>query len=289
MRIVFICLQLGQSSFQTIQARVSPLEYLCGHRRKPRIDSPSGAEDHTISDGLESPLSFRDILTAPVLLATGSYASFSMLDIAFRTMLPVYLSTPIKMGGLGLDPSDIGAILATMGISTSVFQLLFFAPLHDKLGGKNLFLIAVSLFLPMAVLFPFTNLVAQEQGLNYVVWLFLGLQILLFSCAIFALSKPSNSLPMQFENDDHVSIPGTISVYVNFAAPNRASIGATTGFAQMTVSFVRGVGLFAINSAFALGIQSHVMGGHFAYWMMAGMTTIPLVLGAALPRSSSKD
>ena len=288
MRTVFICLPLDQPSFQTIQARVSPLEYLCGHRRKPRIDSPSGAEDRAIADSLGSPLSFRDILTAPVLLATGSYASFSMLDIAFRTMLPVYLSTPIKMGGLGLDPSDIGTVLATMGISTSVFQLLFFTLLHDRLGGKNLFLIAVSLFLPMAALFPFTNLVAQEQGLNYVVWLLLGLQILLSSCAIFALSKSSNSPLMRLEND-HVPIPGIISVFVNSAAPNRASIGATTGFAQMIVSFVRAVGPSAINSAFALSIQKHVMGGYFAYWMMAGMAIISLAFGTALPRSSSND
>jgi len=83
---------------------------------------------------------------------------------------------------------------------------------------------------------------------------------------------------------DHVFHAGVAFVYVNSAAPNRASIGATTGFAQMVVSVVRAIGPSTINSAFALGIQKHVMGGHFAYWMMGGMTALSLVIVAALPK-----
>ena len=80
---------------------------------------------------------------------------------------------------------------------------------------------------------------------------------------------------------------GVSFLYVNSAAPNHASIGATTGFAQMVISGVRAIGPSAINSAFALGIQKHVMGGHFAYWIMAGMAAISLVVGAALPKRPS--
>ena len=86
-----------------------------------------------------------------------------------------------------------------------------------------------------------------------------------------------------------LSTPGATFVYVNSAAPNRASIGAVSGFAQMIVAIVRAVGPSAMNSAFALGIEKHVMGGNFAYWLMAGMAVIALGFGTALPKRSSND
>ncbi|KAL4078833.1 major facilitator superfamily domain-containing protein [Scleroderma yunnanense] len=233
--------------------------------------APSGGslavvEDYAL-DCSKKPLSFRELLIAPVLVAAGSYASFAILDISFRTVLPVYLATPLELGGLGLDPPVIGTILAIIGISGGVFQLLFFPPLHNRLGGKNLFLMAISLFLPIAALFPITNRVGQKQGLNNLVWFLVGLMIFLFVLANLAL--------------------GVTFVYVNGAAPNRASIGATNGLAQLLVSIVRAVGPWAVNSAFALGIQQHVMGGHFAYWVIVGMTAISLVIGVALPERPS--
>ena len=175
---------------------MSPTEYFLGHRRKYQVsreDPPAVAEDGAVIDGPENSLSFRELLTPPVLIATGSYASFSILDISFRTMFPVYLATPMEMGGLGLDPSVIGTILAAVGISTSLFQLLLFPPLHNRLGGKILFLTAVSLFFPIAALFPIANRVGKEHGLNNFVWLLVGVQILLLSFANLALSKSSNS------------------------------------------------------------------------------------------------
>ena len=269
---------------------MSPTEYFIGRCHKSRAsceDSSAVAEDGAIIDGRENPSSFRELLTAPVLIAAGSYASFAILEISFRTMFPVYLATPMEMGGLGLDPPVMGTILAAVGISASTFQLLLFPPLYNRLGGKNIFLIAISLFFPIAALFPIVSRVGQEHGLNNFVWLLIGIQILLFAFANFALCKPFNSLLYLDRMTDHVFHAGVSFVYVNSAAPNRASIGATTGFAQMVVSGVRGIGPSAINSAFALGIQKRVMGGHFAYWVMAGMAAISLVIGAALPKRPS--
>ena len=109
-------------------------------------------------------------------------------------MFPVYLATPLKMGGLGLNPSHIGTLLAAIGLFSSVFQLAFFPPLHSRLGGKPLFLITASLFFPVAALCPFTSRVGQEQGLSNLVWLLLGIQIFLFSCAHLSFGKPSSSV-----------------------------------------------------------------------------------------------
>ncbi|KAG5715809.1 putative peptide/nitrate transporter, partial [Termitomyces sp. T112] len=53
----------------------------------------------------EQPLPLCDLLTPRVLLAAGNYAGLSLVDIAFRAIQPLFLSTPIAFGGLGLSPS----------------------------------------------------------------------------------------------------------------------------------------------------------------------------------------
>ena len=268
---------------------MSPMVYLlgCWHRPQSPKRGPSAVvEDGDIVDAREIPLTFRELLVAPVLIAAGSYASFAILDISFRTLFPVYLATPVEMGGLGLDPTAIGTVLAVMGISGGVSQLLFFSPLYNRLGGKPLFLITMSFFFPIAALFPIINCVGKENGLNSLVWFLVGLQIFLFAFASFAISKPSEHFLCLVRVMNHI-YSGVTLVYINAAAPNRASVGAINGLAQVLVSVVRAIGPSAVNSAFALGIQKRVMGGHFAYWVMAGMVAISLVIGAALPKRLS--
>jgi len=51
---------------------------------------------------------------------------------------------------------------------------------------------------------------------------------------------------------------------------------------QILISLVCAIGPSAVNSAFALGIQQHVMGGHLAYWVMAGMAAISLAIVSTL-------
>lgn len=77
---------------------------------------------------------------------------------------------------------------------------------------------------------------------------------------------------------------GVIFIYINSSAPNRASVGATNGFAQMFVSFMRAIAPAAVNSAFSLSIQKRIMGGYFTYWLMVGMVSITLTMASFLPR-----
>ena len=268
---------------------MSPTDYVLGRWHKPQSENkilPATIEDGPV-DPREIPLSFRELLIAPILLACGSYASFTILDISFRTVLPVYLATPINMGGLGLDPPAIGTILASIEVLGGILQLLFFAPLHNRLGGKTLFLATISLFIPIAALFPTTNHVSQEYGMTHFAWFLVGLQIFLFACASPAISKPSVVSWARAEWFKPHLFSGATYIYTNASAPNRASVGATIGLSQLLVSIMSAVGPSAINSAFALGIQKQVMGGYFAYWLMVAMAAISLAIGVALPKKAT--
>lgn len=110
----------------------------------------------------------------------------SLVDIAFRGIQPLFFSTPIALGGLGLPPPAIGNILAAWGVLNGLFQMLFFARIHDRWGSRTVFLAGMASALPVFALFPIMNLIARAQGLSTTVWVVVGLQTVI--CLMLSLS-----------------------------------------------------------------------------------------------------
>ena len=221
---------------------MSPTDCVLDRWRKPQSENknlPAAIEDGPL-DAREIPLSFRELLIAPVLLACGSYTSFTVLDISFRTVLPVYLVTPINMGGLGLGPPDIGTILASMEVLGGILRLLFFAPLRNRLCGKALFLATISLFIPIAALFPTKNHVTQEYGMTHFAWFLVGLQIFLFACASLAISKPSVSWPSAEWFKPHYVFRCHLYLHQCFRTESRVRWSNHWPLAVARVHYVRG-------------------------------------------------
>ena len=112
----------------------------------------------------ERPLPLRSLLNQRVLIAVGNYASLSLVDIALQAIQPVFLSTPIHLGGLGLSTPTIGTLLSGQGILSGIFQLLFFAQIHNCWGSKMTFIAGISSAIPAFILFPVANAFARTQG-----------------------------------------------------------------------------------------------------------------------------
>jgi hypothetical protein len=140
----------------------------------------------------ERPLPLRSLLTPRVLIASGNYASLSLVDIAFRAIQPVFLSTPINLGGLGLPLSSIGIVLSGQGILNGIFQYFFFAQIHDRWGSKMTFIAGISTAIPAFVMFPVANALARTQGYSIAVWAAIALQTI--SGISFGLSFGWSSL-----------------------------------------------------------------------------------------------
>jgi MFS family permease len=165
----------------------------------------------TLVDPLQQPLPFRALLTFPVLTSALNYAALSLVDIAFRAIQPLFLSTPIAMGSLGLAPSRIGAILSVFGILNGVFQVLFFARIHARWGTRNVYIAGISSALLLFALFPVINALARaDPGLEgWAVWIAVFTQVVL--SILISLSY------------------GCIFLFIAGSSPNRASLGATNG------------------------------------------------------------
>ena len=127
----------------------------------------------------ERPLPLRSLLTPRVLIAAGNYASVALVEMALRAIQPVFLSTPINLGGLGLPPPSIGTLLSGQGILNGLFQAFFFAQIHDRWGTKKTFIAGISSAIPAFIMFPVANALARTQGYGIAVWTAIALQLIL--------------------------------------------------------------------------------------------------------------
>ncbi|KAF7330235.1 Major facilitator superfamily multidrug-resistance DHA1 sub-family [Mycena venus] len=177
---------------------------------------------------------------------------------------PVFLATPIELGGLGLSTSSIGNLLSVFGVLNGISQVFFFARVHDYLGSKMTFILGIASALPLFAAFPLLSYLAQTQGLSTLVWAIAFGQIVL-------------SLGLSFSY-------GAVFIYISAAAPNRASLGATNGLCQLSVSVMRAIGPAAANSLFSLSMEKGYMHGYMVFYVLAGVTGVALWVGAQLPR-----
>jgi len=152
-------------------------------------------QDATVSSGSrvtdedERPVPFRRLLTSNVLLVVANYALLSLVDVTFRGIHPLFLSTPVYLGGLELPPSIIGRCVAAFGLCNGLVEVLFFAWMHDTRGPKFTFLFGVVSGIPTFALFPLISLAAKAYGRSLLVWVLVGLQIAFSSLMSFSFGE----------------------------------------------------------------------------------------------------
>ncbi|KAG1778799.1 MFS multidrug-resistance DHA1 sub-family [Suillus placidus] len=257
---------------ETVPTRVTLVRFLRGKDTTPGPVTPTGSTDSLSTEDANGddckPLPLRSLLIPRVIIAAGNYAALSLLDIAFRDVQPLFFATPLEFGGLGLDPPRIGNILAIYGVINGLFQILFFADLHDRFGSKIIYSTAMAAGIPMIIAFPILNAVARVQGLSITVWAIVGLQLALSMLLNLAYA--------------------CVFIYIAAASPNPASFGATSGIAQLGVSIVRAIGPASATSAFSLSIKDprHAW---IVYYYMIALVCIGIFASLFLPRQSWKN
>lgn len=77
-------------------------------------------------------------------------------------------------------------------------------------------------------------------------------------------------------------------MFITAAAPNKRSLGATNGLAQMTASIARAIGPAASTSMFAYSIQHKLMGGYAVYAVLVTISISAMGIAVKLPGSPEK-
>lgn len=221
-------------------------------------------------------------MTRRVLLSVTNYATLSLVDICYRGIQPLFFSTPISSGGLGLAPPSIGKILASFGILNGIFQVTCFARAHALFGIKNLFVGGMCCAVPIFALFPLMNAIARVYGLGLAVYSLVAVQIL---CALGMSSCFGRSqFTLEMERLVDSALTGCIFIYISAASPNRASLGATNGIAQLVVSIMRAIGPAAATSLFSLSLAEGHVGGGLVYIVLSIISLAAATFGTTLPK-----
>ena len=129
------------------------------------------------------------------MIPIANYGMLGLVEIGFFVLLPLFYSSPIEIGGLGLPPPTIGTFLAIFGIVNGTIQTLFSAKIIGRFGAKKVFCSAVLCFYPLIVLFPITSAVVIVQGkVGPIIWVLLVVQLIFMVFMYLAYSAYVRSL-----------------------------------------------------------------------------------------------
>jgi hypothetical protein len=71
---------------------------------------------------------------------------------------------PLSLGGLGYSPPAVGAALSAFSLLSALWQAFMFLPVYNRFGAKKTFVVAITTFIPMFLLFPMMNVAARHAG-----------------------------------------------------------------------------------------------------------------------------
>ncbi|BGP39315.1 hypothetical protein JCM10449v2_003253 [Rhodotorula kratochvilovae] len=206
-----------------------------------------GAEEGAAQARAREAPSFRSMFTTRVCAALATYAMLALETVALDALLILFCYSPISIGGLGFQESDIGTALSLSGLSAVGFQIVLFPPLQRRAGTVPLYRALMSLWPLVFALFPVMSWCARERG-RKAVWSVLVLFLLLKSFANMAYA--------------------TNMITITDAAPSRRLLGTLNGVAQMCSSLMRSIGPFCASSLFALSVSHHLLGGQLVFLVM---------------------
>ncbi|CCO33759.1 Protein ZINC INDUCED FACILITATOR 1 [Rhizoctonia solani AG-1 IB] len=198
--------------------------------RSTSQEAPSKTGAHSSRDGNLSPHdrvdepipSMRNILmNTTVQRVLLSYAFMALISVSLNAVCVLWLYTPAKLGGVGFSTSEIGVTLAASGLLTTIVAVIVFPPVERWVGVVALYKFGMAMQVVSVVTFPLAHAMSLAAGKRGA---YFGASIMLSVRCIAGIVFVCNML------------------LVNRSAPNRRSLGAVNGLAQMVASASRALG-----------------------------------------------
>ncbi|KAJ9055275.1 hypothetical protein DSO57_1005381 [Entomophthora muscae] len=150
------------------------------------------------------------------------YAGQSFLSVIQSELIPLWAATPLNLGGLAFNSSDIGTLMAFGGASLLFIQLIVYVPVQRQIGTLALYRKAYVAYSLVVLLYPATYPFATHN-LNWLLWasLFL-LTALRTGCHVFAVTS--------------------INILLAETCSNKKTLGKINGISQTSGSLMRAIG-----------------------------------------------
>jgi hypothetical protein len=106
----------------------------------------------------------KSILVRPVFVALLNQFCLTFMDMCQFALSVLFYSTPVHLGGLGLDPSKIGTIMGVFGCCNGLIQLKFLGPTLRRFGAKKVFSVCYTGMLVTFMMYPIMTYFAKRAG-----------------------------------------------------------------------------------------------------------------------------
>lgn len=252
-------------------ARPSYIRIPQRHKNESEMEEQDGSSGGPSEDSGSPPLptllpeapthlSYRSLLTTPTIIFLLTYAIFSLSNVSYNSLYPIYVSSPPPTGR-GLSPKDIGLSLSFVGIATISLQLILFGPLETRLGNLRVYRFAIGAFVVAFWAMPFVGYVdpKHRESSKALLWVEL--------CSILFLKTVASV----------VGLTCAMLLTTN-ASPIDSTLGTLNGLAQTLNAGGRAVGPLLSGGLFTVSTGLGPKGEFLAWGVFGGVAAIGLGL-----------
>ncbi|KAF2262927.1 MFS general substrate transporter [Lojkania enalia] len=178
-----------------------------------------------------------------------------LLAFAFTAIDPVFLYTPVNLGGIGFAPELIAAAIGLAGVSQAVWLLFAFPPLHRRIGTGGVLRLCAAAWPFFFAVNPLANILLR-YNLKVPFWI-VGPAGAAIGSGV-AMAFTANQLA------------------VNDIAPSHETFGTLNAIVLALAAGLRAFVPALSTSIYATGVKYHILWGHF-FWVIAILLAISLI------------
>lgn len=225
-----------------------------------------GAADDETFASKPRKISMWELISSPgVGTVIYAYAHIMLLAFAYTSVVPLFWSTPVHLGGLGFSPLEISLLMGLNGFAQAAWLLLVFAPLQHRIGTNGVLRVCSTFYPLFMCLSPLFNMLLRSEGdTGRTVFWAVGPVTLAIGCGV----------AMSFT---------AIQLALNDVSPNPMVLGTLNSLALSIVSGVRAFSPALFNSLFAMGARSQWLYGHAIWVLMTALALGFTVLSRYMP------
>lgn len=205
----------------------------------------------------EPPMTIWQLLNSPGVarvIAINQY--IALLAFTFTAVNPVFLYTPVYLGGVGFSDELIAAVVGFSGAAQAAWLLLVFPALHKRIGTGAVLRLAACIWPVFFAINPLFNVLLRHD-----------LKIAFWTLAPPALGLGS-SVAMAFT---------AIQLAINDVAPSHETFGTLNAIVLALSAGMRSVAPALATSVYAVGVKYRILWGQM-FWVLE----VAIGLGLAL-------
>ncbi|OTA07456.1 MSF permease [Trichoderma parareesei] len=205
-------------------------------------------------------LSTRELLKAPgVGIVIWVYTHVMFLAFAFTAILPVYLFTPVRLGGVGFSPFQNSLWMAVQGASQATWLIVAFPFLQRRIGTKGSMKACVAVYPLFFVGYVVMNLLLRIHTEP-------ALAAFWIVCPVVAVIGPGVSMAFT-----------AVQLALNDVSPNPHVMGTLNALAMTAASAIRSFVPGVSTVMFAVGVRNQILLGHLVWVIL-----IPIAMSLSI-------